>query len=138
MSRARLRHRLRPAIMVLHWSVPVVIVGTLAWPAPGWRIALAVAAFLWVASAMAAGLNRAGPALTGLLRPLHFWSHVGLLAGLSAAALLTAFDRPLARPFLFVTLVLGLLHGIFHLWRHTVLGDGALRHMLPRALHGGL
>lgn len=122
--------------MLLHWSVPVVIVGALGRPAPGWDLALAACAILWVMAAFVSGLNGPGPALTGWLRPLHFWSHIALLAILGLAATLLLLGHPEARRILLVTFMLGLLHGIFHLWRHTVLGDGALRTMLPRAMHG--
>ena len=130
-----LRPRLKPLLMALHWTVPVLIVGALGRPAPGWGLALAASAMLWLALSVLVGLNRPGPALTGWLRPLHFWSHVALLALLTLATAALVADHPQARRLLLVTFMLGLLHGIFHLWRHTVLGDGALRNMLPKATH---
>ncbi len=116
----------------------MVIVGVLARPGTGWDVALAACAVLWIAAAGLGGLNRPGPVLSGWLRPLHFWSHVALLAMLAGTAALLLAEHPEARRLLLILFMLGLLHGIFHLWRHTVLGDGALRNMLPRAVHGVL
>ena len=35
-----------------------------------------------------------------------------------------------------VLLLLGLLQGIIHLWRHTAFFDGALHTIMPKFLHG--
>ena len=69
-------------------------------------------------------------------RPIHY----GLLAlfGISTLALIAAPDGPLqgsTRTIFLLTLGAGLMHGVFHMWRHTVLLDGALRNITPRALH---
>ncbi|UWQ17269.1 hypothetical protein [Jannaschia sp. M317] len=136
--RARLRVRLRPVVMAAHWAVPIVIVGTLARPSPGWTGALALCTLILLLALAAGGLTRPGPSLTGALRPLHRYGHIALLTLLTAATLAYLTGLPFARPLLLVTFMLGLLHGIFHLWRHTVLGDGALRNILPRAVHSVL
>ena len=82
-------------------------------------------------------LNKPGPKLTGVLRPIHRLQHHALyLAMVAASALViwqleaTATGRALK-----VLLFGGLLHGAFHLWRHTALFDGALRRITPRAIH---
>lgn len=86
-------------------------------------------------------LARPGPALTGVLRTYFVPMHLVMmgLPGILAIALVNADPGPLTdgpRAVAIATLGLGLLHGIFHLWRHTALGDGALRNMTPRILHG--
>jgi cytochrome b561 len=56
---------------------------------------------------------------------------VALLAG-GLARPLPGLD---ARTLLLALLAAALIHAVFNLWRHTALGDGALRRMVPRALH---
>lgn len=83
-----------------------------------------------------------GRKLSGGLRIAHPWMHRGmyaLLAVTAAATLTDQFDTRLfgldPRSFWFALIGAGMLHGIFHLWRHTALGDGAFRRMTPRSLH---
>lgn len=126
---------LHGAEMAIHWSVGLLIAGTLirggAW---GW--ALLAAALVWAMILGIKGFNRPGPKLTGAARMAHRAGHPVLMALLLAGAAATAWEHPLGRPLLLATLAVASLHGLFHLWRHMSLGDGALRAMLPRALHG--
>jgi cytochrome b561 len=52
-----------------------------------------------------------------------------------AAQLGSPLPGPEARTLLLALLAAALIHGVFHLWRHTALGDGALRRMTPRRFH---
>jgi len=54
---------------------------------------------------------------------------------LNVAALLGRVADARAWQALVVLLILATLHAIFHLWRHTALGDGALRTILPCRMH---
>lgn len=82
-------------------------------------------------------LNRPGPKLTGALRPLHRLQHHALYAAMIVASALTIWqlEATATGRALKVLLFAGLLHGAFHLWRHTALFDGALRRITPSALH---
>lgn len=138
----------RRATILLHWSVLTLLMLTLA---AGLENAILNTAFGLAGLAMAAlalifGLmNGPGPKLEGALRAAHPWLSRGmyiLLAWASLAALMPAFGIALPGPTprdLMVTLfAASALHAIFHLWRHTALGDGALRRMTPKSLHGML
>ncbi|MEM9795583.1 MAG: hypothetical protein AAF919_03780 [Pseudomonadota bacterium] len=120
-------------VMALHWSTVLIIVAWLFGRIPG--IALMIHAGLWGGVTLVWGLRGGpSPALTGALRQAAHLSHWGLLALYVLAALLAALEQPLARPLLLAVLGAGALHGVFNLWRSSVLKDGALRRMLPRAL----
>jgi hypothetical protein len=106
--------------------------------------AFGIAGLAMCALALAFGLmSGPGPKLEGGLRAAHPWMHRAMYAGLGLAALATLSDQMGLGTFglrlqslWFALIGAGMLHGIFHLWRHTALGDGAFRRMTPRALHG--
>jgi superoxide oxidase len=133
----------RPVLKLVHWGalalIVLILLNGLSGPA---RLGLIVVAVLWALGYVAFGhLARPGPALTGISRSGFNAMHVTVLLSLEAAALAALFTEngPLdggARVIFLLTLGLGLLHGIFHLWRHTALGDGALRNITPRMMHG--
>ena len=133
----------RSLVKLLHWTIfgliiTALIVGNVTVVKWGYIGSMS----LWILGYGAFGLlAKPGPALKGALRnyfvPLHIFM-MGMPA-IFAVALLNADPGPLsgpARSMALATLAAGSLHGIFHLWRHTALGDGALRNMTPRFLHG--
>lgn len=136
----------RRATILLHWGVVVLLLlhlaaggqnATLAW-------AFVLSGLAMAAIALVFGLmNGAGPKLEGTLRrayPLLQWGMYGLLAWVCTDTLASLVGRPFpgpeARTLLILLLGASSLHGLFHLWRHTVLCDGALRRITPRMLHG--
>lgn len=138
----------RRATTLLHWAVVVLLLLHLA--ASGQNATLAWA---FVLSGLAMGalallfglMNDPGPKLDGKLRhayPLLQWGMYGLLVWVCTDALAGLVGRPLpgpeARTLLILLLGASSLHGLFHLWRHTVLCDGALRRITPRMMHGML
>lgn len=98
-------------------------------------------ALLWAGLFVIKGpAHKPGPKLQGPTRAFHIWSHRGLYiltlaAGLCAVAQLFGVNAPV-RPLLLALLAGGALHAVFHLWRHTTLMDGALKLILPKAVHG--
>lgn len=138
----------RRATILLHWSVLTLLMLALAGglDSAALNVAFGLAGLAMVALAVIFGLmNGPGPRLEGLLRTAHPWFSRGMYALLgwaSLGALVQAFGAPLPGPPL-RTLMVALfaasaLHAIFHLWRHTALGDGVLRRMTPKSLHGML
>jgi hypothetical protein len=135
----------RRLTIALHWLTATLLLFVLADAgATAWLSWLYAASGLaMVALALVFGLmSGPGPRLEGALRALHPWLHRGLYAlmGWGAVALLAeGLARPLpgpeARTLLLALLAAALIHAVFNLWRHTALGDGALRRMVPRALH---
>ena len=136
----------RRITILLHWlSFLLLILLLAAGPVPvlGWLFV--VSGLTMSALAITNGLmNGPGPKLEGLLRLAHPWlsrAMYVLLAGVAALTLieLVGATQPFdLRRVYFVTLSLASLHGVFHMWRHTALGDGALRRMAPRTLHNML
>ncbi|MCF6443965.1 hypothetical protein [Nereida sp. MMG025] len=137
----------RRLTMITHWTVSmltfVLLVQGPSNPVIVWIYAVAGA--VMVALAIVFGLmSGPGPKLEGIARVAHPWMHramyalVGLASGLLIMAQLGA--TPPVDPMLFVKIIAGAagLHAVFHLWRHTTLMDGALRRMLPKAMHGVL
>lgn len=94
---------------------------------------------VWVTSyALGRGpLGKPGPKLKGWLSPVHRIQHHMLYIALALASALVIWqlDATSTGRVLKVLLFAGLLHGAFHLWRHTALFDGALRTITPRAIH---
>ncbi|GFE48512.1 hypothetical protein So717_02650 [Roseobacter cerasinus] len=138
----------RRATILLHWLVLTLLILALA---AGLESAALNAAFGIVGLAMVAlavifGLmNGPGPKLEGALRTAHPWLSRGMYALLGWAcvatltvAVGTALPGPSPRDVLVTLFAASALHAIFHLWRHTALGDGALRRITPSALHGML
>jgi len=135
----------RTLTIALHWLTATLLLfvlgdgGATAWLSR----AYAASALALVALALVFGLmSGPGPRLEGALRALHPWLHRGLYAliGWGAVALLAEglacpLPGPEARTLLLALLAAALIHAVFNLWRHTALGDGALRRMVPRALH---
>lgn len=132
----------RRLVILAHWSTAFLL-AVLLIEGPGaarWLVWLFVGiALIWMASyALGRGpLARPGPKLTGWLRPVHRVQHHALYLALAALTVfvLTDLQATATGRALKVLLFLGLLHGAFHLWRHTALFDGALRTITPRALH---
>ncbi|MCR9127425.1 MAG: hypothetical protein NXH82_15035 [Rhodobacteraceae bacterium] len=138
----------RRATVALHWlgMVPIALVAAADAPGAVLLWALAGTSGGMVALALVFGLlGGPSPALSGALRHVHLWSHRGLYALLgwiavaaAARALGLALPGPGVADLCFAAVGAGMLHGVFNLWRHTSLGDGALRRMMPRRLHGML
>lgn len=138
----------RRATIALHWGVVVLLLLHLA--AGGQNAALAssfaFAGLSMVVLAVVFGLmNGPGPKLDASLRrayPVMQWGMYGLLGWCCVDALAVLRNTPLpgpdSRTLLILLVAASSLHGLFHLWRHTVLHDGALRRITPRVLHGML
>lgn len=135
----------RRATIALH-----LLIATLLLFVPGNGEATAWLSTLYVASApsmcalvLVCGLmDGPGPKLEGVLRLAHPWLHRGLylLLGWGAVALLAEtlalpLPDPSARTLLLALLALSLIHAVYHLWRHTALGDVALRRITSKFLH---
>ena len=133
----------RTATITLHWLSLVLLVLLLsAGPTPVLAWAFGLVGLGFCALALFHGLlNGPGPKLTGALRAAHPWLSRAMylfLGGVAAATLWDASVSPLPglSDWHFYLISAASLHGIFHLWRHTALGDGALRRITPKALHG--
>jgi len=128
-------------------------------------LAFVSVALIWWALYMRHGLvSRPGPKLRGWARRLHpllqktlIWgvfvvALTGFGLGLTSAVLLKAggvvpiappLDLPQANDLVgvvhsvqfYMLAVLALGHAAFHIWRHVVLRDNALRIMAPKVLH---
>lgn len=135
----------RRATITLHWANAALLLLVLGDGGRTLWLSLTYCATALAMCALALGLglmNDPGPKLEGALRAAHPWLHRVLYALMAWGALALgaeALDRPLpgpaARSLLLALLAASLLHATFNLWRHTALGDGALRRMTPRALH---
>lgn len=138
------RLRRRSLTIALHWSVFLLVLMMIKGGsgAPVLRWSFVAAGGIWVAIALAKGLNgRPGPKLQGVLRagfaPAH-WGMYGLVAvsvALNAAELVGWIAPGPAWTSLLVLLSASALHGLFHFWRHTALRDNALRMIFPRSWH---
>lgn len=134
----------RKVIIALHWAVVLAVLAMTEGGsgAPWLRWAFTGLAGLWIAVMLAGGpLGKPGPKLTGWARAIYWPLHLALYALMGITATLTATELlGLTAPgpawtALLILLVIGLFHGLFHLWRHTALYDGALRIMTPRFMH---
>ncbi len=135
----------RRATILSHWAAFLLLILLVAGgPIPALAWAYVAASALMCALALVFGLlNGPGSKLDGAMRALHPWQSraMYLVLGLTGAATLAhllgrwTFDLRLEQVW-FVALSVSSLHAVFHLWRHTALGDGALRRITPRALHG--
>ncbi|MEL7099598.1 MAG: hypothetical protein AAGM84_12285 [Pseudomonadota bacterium] len=131
----------RRATILLHWLtftlLILLIAGGGAWLA--WAFVACALAFSLLALSFGL-MSGPGPKLTGAVRAAHPWMHRAMYIGAAGVAALTAralwTGTPMPDRALMILLAAASLHGIFHLWRHTALGDGALRRITPRALHG--
>ncbi|MEX0280626.1 MAG: hypothetical protein AB3N13_05475 [Arenibacterium sp.] len=135
----------RRATILLHWTSWISVLFLLGLgPVPWLAWLFGVSGLAMTALAVVSGLmSGPGHKLQGALRTVHPWMHRAMYAGLALAASLTLMGQMgfgtlgLTLETLWFTLIgAGMLHGIFHLWRHTALGDGALRRMTPKTLHG--
>ncbi len=131
----------RRITIALHWSnALLVLLLLIAGNTPALTAIFAVTALLWSGIAATRGLSgKPGPKLQGLARTGHIWGHRALYlligaAGLAAAGSLLGLQLPF-RPLIIALFGASALHAVFHLWRHTVLLDGALRIILPKLLH---
>ena len=136
--------RRRTLVILCHWGLVLLLLAIIKGgaAAPGARWAFVGIGVLWLAGALVNGvLARPGPKLTGLFRRSFVALHVGLYlliavsVGLNLAGLWGLVPLGWAWNSLLVLLTAGIFHGIFHLWRHTALNDGALRMIFPRAWH---
>ena len=135
----------RRATITLHWlSFLLLILLVAGGPLPPLVWAFALSGLGLCALALVNGLmNGPGPKLEGALRAAHPWLSRGMYAALGGVAALglwaqisgTAMNL---NAIYFYLLSASSLHAIFHLWRHTALGDGALRRITPTAMHGML
>ncbi|MCV3273008.1 hypothetical protein [Roseobacter sinensis] len=138
----------RRATILLHWSVLTLLVLALAagGESAALNAAFGLAGLAMVALAIIFGLmNGPGPKLDGALRAAHPWLSRGMYALLAWTSVSTlavvvgaALPGPSTRTLMVSLVAASSLHAIFHLWRHTALGDGALRRMTPTSLHGML
>lgn len=135
----------RRLVIFAHWMTAFLLAVLLIEgpAAPVWLTSVfAGLTGLWFASYLAAlgPLGKPGPKLVGVLRPIHRVQHHALYLCVAAAGIasVTVIESQVTGRALTVLLFLGLLHGLFHLWRHTALFDGALRVILPKFMHGVL
>lgn len=134
----------RTLTITCHWTVGFLLVLLISEAQWAWMYWLfGTASLTMVGLALTHGLmSRPGPQLPPIARRAHPWMHrvmYGLLAwvgGITIYAQLTdAFTaRELFQWYLILSAA-GMLHAIFHLWRHTALNDGALRVITPDVLH---
>ncbi|WP_299656306.1 hypothetical protein [uncultured Tateyamaria sp.] len=137
----------RTATISLHWLSFVLLILLVAGgpiPAIGWAFVLS--SLLMCAVAAVRGLmSGPGPKLEGTLRAAHPWLSRAMYVALGFVALVTGWQLaggewsgpPLVNLH-FYLLSASSLHAIFHLWRHTALGDGALRRITPKSMHSVL
>ena len=136
----------RRLTIALHWLALLLLRLMMSdgerFPVLTWAFVAATAGL--AALGLARGLmTRPGPKLQGLARAVHPWQSRAMYVASAACAVIVAAEalgRPLPGPVDGSLAQMGLfccgaLHGIYHLWRHTALGDGALRIITPRALH---
>lgn len=135
----------RRFVIFAHWMTAFLLAVLLIKgpSAPTWlTLAFSGLSGLWFASYVSCRgpLAKPGPKLVGITRPVHRLQHHALYFAMAAAAVasLTVLEDEVTGRALTVLLFLGLLHGLFHLWRHTALFDGALRLILPKFMHGVL
>lgn len=137
----------RTVTITLHWLTLLLLILLIAGgPIPVLAWSFGLAGLAQCAMALVGGLlNGPGPKLDGALRTAHPWMSRAMYLALGVVALCTIWTQlygPLPGPSMaelyFYLLSVSSLHGIFHLWRHTALGDGALRRITPKAMHGML
>lgn len=134
----------RKATIALHWLTLVLLILLVAGgPVPLIAWAFALSGLTMCALALISGLlNGPGPKLEGALRRAHPWLSRAMYAALGIVATLTAWSQlggawtgPQLPDLFFYLMSASALHAIFHLWRQTALGDGALRRMTPTSMH---
>jgi len=134
----------RHVTITLHWLNLLLLLfvlgdaGATAWLS----LVYATSALTMCGVALVLGLmNGPGPKLDGPVRAAHPWLHRGLYLLLAWGAMALVAETvglplpgPQARTLLLALLAAVALHAVFNLWRHTALGDGALRRITPRAI----
>ena len=128
----------RRVVITLHWLsfmlVYLIWSTTPDWPM--WLVQPFVAvAFVWFAlyAIRRRPHCKPGPKLTGWARPAHKVQHHVLYFALIAFALVFLTQQPERVTYIAVQLLF--FGGLFHMWRHTALYDGALRNITPRFVH---
>ena len=134
----------RALIIPLHWTcVALLLVMVEGGSSHPWvRWASVAAGGLWLVLMLAGGpLGRPSGRLRGLGRAVFLPFHLALYGALAASVVLNALaltggaSDATAFTALLVLLAIAAFHALFHLWRHTALGDGALRMITPRRMH---
>ena len=137
----------RTATIALHWlNFVLVILLVAGGPIPFLAWTFTASGLAICAIAVVHGLmNGPGPKLQGALRVAHPWLSwamylvTGVVAAITIWVMLgRAWAGPGLSELYFYILSASSLHAIFHLWRHTALGDGALRRITPASMHGML
>ncbi|MEL6620943.1 MAG: hypothetical protein AAFY39_00990 [Pseudomonadota bacterium] len=137
----------RTATITLHWlTLTLLLVFMAAGPVPVIAWAFGLSGLAMCGIALVNGLmNGPGPKLEGVLRTAHPWLSRGMYLAVGATSVATIWymlggtvPGPRLEDWLMYLLSIGALHGIFHLWRHTALGDGVLRRMTPKSMHKSL
>ena len=134
----------RSATITLHWATLLTLILLVAGgpiPVIAWSFALSGLAMC--ALALVFGLmSGPGPKLEGALRLAHPWMNRAMYAAVGGVAGATVWrltggvwHGPALTDLYFYLMSASALHAIFHLWRHTALGDGALRRMTPTRMH---
>lgn len=137
----------RTMTITLHWLSFVLLVLLVAGgsiPVLAW--AFGIAGLAMTALALVNGLmNGPGAKLEGVVRAAHPWLSRAMYGALALVAALTIWAQlggtwsgPALPEIYFYLLSASALHAIFHLWRHTAVGDGALRRITPKTMHGVL
>lgn len=134
----------RQITITAHWTLVVLLMLLISdAQAPVFFWAFGLAGMAMVLTGLTQGLmSGPGPKLTGFLRHMHPWSNrfmyalLAWVAGLTICHQLSAVQvwMPMKSWYLILTAAMA-FHAIFHLWRHTALGDGALRRITPRRFH---
>lgn len=141
-ARTRIRRYKRTATITLHWLLLVLVVPLGGgWITPFLEWSFALAALAMSALALVFGLQaHAGPKSPWIVRRINAWGHRGLHAylaivgALSLHGLVTGGGAEMMIHYQ-VLLWTTIFHAIYHLFRHLVVGDGALRTMTPRSIH---
>jgi len=132
----------RRLVIFAHWSTAFLLAVLLIEgpSAATWLVlAFAIITAVWFSSYLLGRgpLGKPGPKLSASLKALHRVQHHALYFAMASAAYfsVTALASETTGRALKALLFLGLLHGMFHVWRHTALFDGALRTITPRFAH---
>lgn len=135
----------RTATITFHWlSLLLLVLLVAGGPIPVLAWAFGAVSIALCAIALLRGLmNGPGPRLEGVLRRAHPWLNRAMYVALGAVAGATLWHVAVSPVegigrMHFYLMSASCLHAIFHLWRHTALGDGALRRITPNAMHGML
>lgn len=131
----------RYATMALHWMllIPVYLLGG-GFVTPALEWIFAILSLSMVALAIGFGLQaHAGPKSHPFVQLINTWGHralYGYIAFVGELALFKMTFWPALDVSLYYTILLWItiFHTIYHLWRHLIWGDDALRTMFPRSM----